>query len=86
MRIQKHNVDMFSQWFNNDKKKAESMHPILKETWCQYLFEQYEPEYYHSYVVDNDPKHYRKWSVVNVSDGFRGRKRGKCHLATQPSS
>ena len=39
MRIQKHNVDLFSQ------KKAESMHPILKEIWCQYLFEQYEPEY-----------------------------------------
>ena len=46
------------------------MHPILKETWCQYLFEQYEPEYYHCYVVGNDPKHYRKWSVVHVSDGF----------------
>ena len=44
MRIQKHNVDMFSQWFNNNKKKAESMHPILKEIWCQYLFEQYEPD------------------------------------------
>ena len=35
MRIQKHNDDMFSQWFNNNKKKAESMHPILKEIWCQ---------------------------------------------------
>ena len=35
MRIQKQNVDMFSQWFTNNKKKTESMHPILKEVWCQ---------------------------------------------------
>jgi hypothetical protein len=50
MRIQKHNVDMFSQWFDNDKTIAESIHPILKEIWCRYLFEQYKPECYHCYL------------------------------------
>ena len=29
MRIHKHNADLFSQWFDNNKNTAESMHPIL---------------------------------------------------------
>ena len=46
------------------------MHPILQEVWCQQLFEQYEPEYNYNFIVGNDPKQYRKWSVVHVSDVF----------------
>jgi hypothetical protein len=58
VRIQKHNIDLFSQWFDNNKNKAESMHPMLKRVWCQYMFEQCEPEYNHSYIVGNAPKHH----------------------------
>jgi hypothetical protein len=66
MRIQKHNLELFSQW-STTKETAESMHPILKEVWCRYLFEQYEHEYNHSYRAGNDPNRYRKWIVVHVS-------------------
>ena len=86
VRIQQHNFELFSQWFNDNKKEAESMHPILKEAWRQYVFEQYEPEYNHSYIEGFDTKHYRKWSVMHLSDSPMKRKGGEWHLATQPSS
>ena len=68
--INKHNIMLLTQWYRNNKKKAESMHPILKEVYVQYFFEKHETEYNHAYIVGNDPKHYRKWSVVHVNDGF----------------
>lgn len=69
-KMNKHNISLLYQWYNGNKKKAQSLHPMMKEVWVRYLYEKKEPEYCHAFVVGNDPRHIRKWSVIHISDGF----------------
>ena len=69
-KMNKHNVSLFELWHRGNKKKVDSMHPICKEVWVRYLHEKTEPTYMHSYIVGNDPRHHRNWSVVHISDGY----------------
>jgi hypothetical protein len=68
--VSKHNVDLLESWFRGNRKKADSMHPIFKEVWIRYMYENKSPTYNYSFIVGNDPRHIRKWYVVHVFDGF----------------
>jgi hypothetical protein len=69
-KMKKHNITLLHQWYIANKKKAASLHPMLKEVWTRYLYEKSEPDYNHAFIVGNDPRHIRKWSVVHISDGY----------------